>query len=291
MDGLCHLNGRILPLSEARIHPLDRGFVFGDALYEVVRVRSGVLLDADAHLRRLANGLERVGIPRPTGLATACRELVAAAGLVSGSVYLQVTRGVAPRSHRPPEGTEPTVFILPSSHAHDRPAGRRLRAITVDDRRWGNCDVKTTSLMATVLARRAAAEAEVDEVLFVGPAGELREGGQTSLLVRIGDRWLSHPQDRHVLPGVTRDLLVRFAVDEGMPIDESAPRLAGLDDWREALLCGTLTGVQPLVEIDGRRIAGGDAGDWTRRLAERVDRHERDQAASAADTALPAPGS
>ena len=109
--------------------------------------------------------------------------------------------------------------------------------------------------------------------------------------MRIGERWLTHPQDRHVLPGVTRDLLAGFAADAGMRIDPTAPRLADLERWREALLCGTLTGVQPLVEVDGRRVADGEAGEWTRRLAERAERHERDQqadTASAADAALPA---
>ena len=165
---LCSLNGLIVALDEARIDPRDRGFQFGDALYEVVKVAGGTALHLEAHLDRLRGGLHRVDIPIPDRLAERCRDLLRASSLDAGSLYLQVTRGVAARSRMPPAGLEPTVVILPSRHGFDPPAGRPLAAVTLADPRWRYCDVKTTSLMGAVVGKLAAREAGADEVIFVG---------------------------------------------------------------------------------------------------------------------------
>ncbi len=274
MEGFCHLDGRVQALADARIDPLDRGFLFGDALYEVIKVRSGVVFELDAHLDRMSRTFERTGIAEPSGLSDACHELVAATGMDTGFLYVQVTRGVAPRSHLPPPGMEPTVFILPSDFAYDEPAARQIRAMTEIDYRWGKCHLKTTSLIATVLGKITAEERGTDEILFVTDDGVVREGGQTNFFVVRGDTLETHPADQHILPGVTRQLLLRFAHERGLEAVERAPRLAEMDSWSEALICGTLTGVQPVVEIDGRPLAEGVAGPWTRRLAEANEAYE-----------------
>lgn len=276
VEALCHLNGRVMPLNEARVHPLDRGFLFGDALYEVVKVRSTRIFELEAHLDRLSGTLQRTGIGEPQGLAEACEELVAAAGLDTGFLYLQITRGVAPRTHLPPPGMTPTLFILPAEYDYSPPAGRRIRVTTRPDRRWGNCDIKTTSLIATVLGKISAAGEGVDEVVFVGENGEVREGGQNNLFIRSNDTLETHPADRWILPGVTRQLLLQFAEREGLPLVERAPLLAHRERWQEAFLCGTLTGVQPVVEMDGLAIGDGTAGAWTERLAAAHERYELD---------------
>lgn len=280
---LCSLNGRILPLAEARLDPRDRGFTFGDAVYEVVKVAGGVVLHFAPHLDRLRAGLDRVRIPAPDRLAERCRDLVAASGLDAGSLYLQVSRGVAPRSRMPPAGLEPTVLILPSHHGFDPPAGRPHAAVSMPDPRWAHCEIKTASLMATVLGKLAAQDAAADEVIFVGDGGELREGGSTNLFVRRGDALETHPTDGRILRGVTRATLFRLAADDGIPIVERAPRLDERDDWLEAFLSGTLTGVQPLARLDGEPLPAPDGGPWTRRLAEALDRYERELIAAAAD--------
>ena len=274
MKALCHLDGRILPLSDARIHPLDRGFLFGDSLYEVVKVRSGAIFELEAHLDRMRSTFARTGIGEPAGLADSCRELVEAVELDTGFLYVQVTRGVAPRTHLPPPGMTPTVFILPALYDYDPPAGRRVRAITERDYRWRKCDIKTTSLIATVLGKVSAEASGADEILFVDDDGGVREGGQTNFFVRQGEALVTHPADHRILPGVTRQLLLRFAREEGLAVTESAPQLSQREEWREAFICGTLTGVQPVVEIDGTPVAGGRVGEWTRRLAEANERHE-----------------
>jgi D-alanine transaminase len=281
MRPLCSLNGQVLPLAEARIDPQDRGFLFGDAIYEVVKVLDGVLLHLNPHLERLQQGLQRAEIAAPGQTAEHCRGLVKAAELRTGYLYLQVSRGIGPRTHLPPADLEPTVLILAVEQRFDPPASRSLRVITVPDWRWQFRDLKTTSLMATVIGKLRAREEQVDEVLFLGPGRELREGGSTSVFVRRSDRWETHPTDGSILEGVTRATLLTLAEDLGMALEERAPRLSELEEWQEALLCGTTTGVQPLVAVDGLPVAGGAAGDWTRRLGEAFEDFERRAVAAA----------
>jgi D-alanine transaminase len=284
---LCVLDGRVLPLAEARLDPLDRGFVYGDGVYEVVRVRAGVALYLDDHLARLRRSLEAVAIPEPAGVAAACADLVARSGLEDGSLYLQVSRGVAPRVHLPPRDLAPTLFILPSAHPHAPSGERPLRAVTVPDWRWGRCDIKATSLMGTVLGKLRARDAGADEVVFVSAAGELREGGSASLFVARGARLETYPLDGGILPSLTRARVLAAAARLGIATSERPPLLAERREWSEAFLCGTLTGVQPLVELDGQMVGdGGDGGagsvgEMTRRLGAAHDAEERAAIAAA----------
>lgn len=267
MHSLCSVNGEISDLAEARIDPQDRGLLFGDSLYEVIRVVGGRLLFLEPHLRRLDVGLAKTRIARPDDLARQCEALVARSELVEGYLYIQVTRGVAPRSHRPPDDARPTVLILPYDVRYDPPGSKPLRAATVPDWRWHFCDLKTTSLMATVLGKLRAAEEEVDEILFVGPQRTLREGGSTNLFVRQNERLLTHPLDGSILEGVTRALVLELAAGLGLEVEEQAPRLAEVAAWQEAFLTSTTVSVQPLVAVDRRPVADAHAGEWTIRIA------------------------
>ncbi len=275
MKPLCCLNGLVQPVAEARIDPLDRGFLFGDALYDVVRVVEGSLLHLDAHLARLRGGLERIDIVVPAALADDCRQLVAASELETGYLYLQVSRGVAPRSHQPPSGIAPTVLIVPMAHLFDAPASRALRAISQPDRRWMHCDLKTTSLLGAVMGKIDMRDAGVDEVLFVGDQGQVREGGSSNFFVRHGDVLETHPADGRILEGITRGILLELAEQIGLPCRETPPLLSEREEWQEAFLCGTLTGVQPLVELDGEPVADGVVGAWTKQLAEALEKRNR----------------
>lgn len=281
MKPLCYLAGRVQPLDEARLDPLDRGNLFGDALYEAVKVLDGVVLHLQPHLDRLRAGLERVAIPAPGEIEAACHQLLEESELDSGYLYLQVSRGVRSRILIPPPDLEPTVLIVPFEHAFDPPAGQPRRAVTVPDWRWDFRDIKTTSLIATVMGKLRARESNADEVLFVGPERQLREGGTTNVFVRRADTWETHPTDGSILRGVTRGTLLELLAAEGSAVVEEAPRLSQIEDWQEAFLCGTTTGVQPLVEIDGQKIGGGRAGEWTRKLANLFDELERRQVAVA----------
>ena len=266
MPDLLLLDGELVDVAAARISPLDRGFLFGDGVYEVVRVAEGVPLFLDRHLARLARSLAAVSIAEPAGIEAGCRTLLAAGGLRDGSLYLQVTRGAAPREFLFPADTEPTVVCLARPMATAGLDARALEGIAVKsmpDIRWQRCDIKTTSLMGTVLGKLAARDAAADEVIFVAADGALREGGSTSLCVRQDDVLLTHPLDGRILPSITRERLLATARRLGLPVEERAPRLDERARWQEALLCGTLTGVQPLVELDGQSLP---AGEWTARL-------------------------
>ena len=270
---LCLLNGEILPLAEARLHPLDRGFIFGDSLYEVFKILGGRILHLDPHLERLRIGLRLAEIREPPDLADCCRRLITTAGVECGSIYIQISRGVAPRVHIPPSEIKPTVFMLAGEHDFSAPASRPMKLVTAPDWRWQRCDLKTTSLMGTVLGKLEVRRSEADEVVFVGPDGDLREGGSVNLFVRRRDTLETCPigegePDGRVLAGVTRAALIDLARGEGIEVIERAPQIGELNEWQEAFVSGTLTGVQPVVSLDGEVVADGTCGGWTRRLAD-----------------------
>jgi D-alanine transaminase len=287
--GLCHLNGSILPLEEARIDPRDRGFLFGDAIYEGLKVLQGTILYLEAHLERLKAGLERLRIPAPADLGGRCRELVSACRLDTGFLYLQVTRGSGPRSRRPRFDLEPTVFLEATPREYDRGASIRLRVATMPDPRWIHPDIKSTSLAATVAGKILADDAAADEILFVGEQQKIREGGSSNLFVRHGGVLETHPLDGRVLPGVTRKLVLALAdgmaEELGLRVEERAPRLDQCAEWSEAFLTGTITGLQPIVELDDRTIGDGNAGPWTRALGAALDDLDERRAAGGKETA------
>ena len=248
-----------------------------------MKVLAGVPLFLDRHLASLRTSLAGVGIREPDGVAAAIAELLAATGAFTGSLYLQITRGAASvRGHRPPADLAPTLFLLPSPIDFPTPAAEApgLAAISQPDPRWQRCDLKTTSLVGAVLGTLAAERAGADEVLFVGPDGELREGGHTNVFVRAADRLETPPLGPHVLPGVTRGLLLELAAAAGLEARERAPRLASRGGWQELLICGTLTGVRGVVRLDGAPVGAGTVGAWTRRLAAALEARERRAAAA-----------
>lgn len=281
MKPLCYLEGRIQLLTEARLDPLDRGNLFGDALYEAVKVLDGTLLHVEPHLVRLEAGLQRAEIPFPDSIPEILEDLASASEIESGYLYIQVSRGTQSRLLIPPSDLVPTLFVAPFELDFDPPAGALKRVVTVPDWRWEFRDIKTTSLMATVLGKLRAGAHGASEVLFVGTQQQVREGGTTNVFVRQGDEWRTHPTDGSILEGVTRGSLLALMEAEKMPIRESAALLSELDSWQEAFICGTTTGVQPLVEIDGRRVGDGSAGPWTKRVAELFASYERRLVAAA----------
>jgi len=282
----CLQNGQIVPFGEARISPLDRGFLFGDAVYEAIKVLGGRLLFLDRHLERLAASLAALRIASPGELAPELAALVAANNLGDGVVYLQVTRGVAPRrSHLPPAGLEPTVIAMTSEVAYaERPENEPgLVAISRADDRWRHADVKTTALAANVLGKLAAADSGAVEVVYVDVDGALREGGNTNLFVRDGAGWHTHPLGPEILAGVTRAVLLAEAARFGIAVAERTPRLAGRAGWHEAFLCGTTTGVRGLVALDGEPLGDGAVGAETRRFARLLAAAESAEARGAED--------
>lgn len=279
---LCLVDGELVSPEAARVSPFDRGFLFGDAVYEGLKLIDGRALFVERHLERLARSLGALRIGTPPGLADELARLVTASGVRSGFLYLQVTRGATVgRSHLPPPGLEPTRFAFVAEHAFaDDPAALPgLAAATRADDRWAHRDIKSTALPASVLGKLDAAAIGADETLFVGTDGALREGGNTSLFVRDADGWHTHPAGPEILPGVTRAILLGLARDAGLAVAERAPRLDACAGWREAFLCGTVTGVRGLVRLDREPVADGAVGEETQRLAALLAAAERREAA------------
>lgn len=276
------LNGEFLPLAEARISPLDRGFLFADAVYEVIGVYDGRPLLLDAHLQRLAHSLRELQIPPPhdrAGWRAIVTGLVERNGGSSGhsdiGIYLQVSRGVdTGRSHTYPQGLAPTVFAMASALAPvdlDTPG---VRAMTAADSRWARCDIKSTALLANVLLRQAASEAGADECIMLRD-GLITEGSSSSVLVLEDRTLLSRPNGSDILPGTTIALIREVAAAAGIGYREEAISLARLLAADEVWLSAALRGVAPVTHVDGQPIGTGRAGPVWRVVAEAYERRKR----------------
>lgn len=270
-----YLNGRFVPKGEAMISVEDRGFIFGDGIYEVVRVIDGDFFGWDAHLARLANGLAGLRISargaEPATLRAACERLIADNGLSSGeaTVYLQVSRGACPRIHCFPGPDVPTTVYASAAPFKPNFAMREqgAKGITYPDQRWARCDLKTVNLLGAVLGRQAAAEAGAYEAIFHRD-GMVTEGAATNAFLVVGGVLRTYPLSNYILPGITRAVLLELAQELRIPVDERPVPLVELFDVDELFVCGTTTDVQPIVTLDGRPIGGGTPGPVTARLRE-----------------------
>lgn len=274
---LAFLDGNLLPLDEARVSALDRGFIFGDGVYEVWRVVRGRLFEPERHQARLERGLAELRIPRPTDasldrIVAIGERLFDENGLQEreATLYVQVTRGAAPRTHYfPPASTGPTLLVMASAFTPSEARFSGTSVVTQPDVRWLRCDLKTVQLLPNVLARQAATERGASEAIFVRD-GSITEGTHTTVFGLLDGVLRTHPANHLVLPGVTRDLVIEIARDLGIRVREEAIALAELSRVDELFLCGTTTDVTPVVEVDGRPIAGGRPGPIARALLDRL---------------------
>ncbi|CAB3886994.1 D-amino-acid transaminase [Achromobacter sp. ACM03] len=273
MSSIFHINGSLVPAEQAVIPALDRGFLFGDGVYEVIAVIDGLLLEFERHAARLARSLAEVGIrnplPRDTLLAR-CRELVLRNGLREGSVYVQVTRGAdSKRDFAFPADVEPTVmmYVSEKSLRVNPLAESGVRVASVPDMRWQRRDIKSVSLIAQVLAKQAAQAAGAFEALMVDAGGVVTEGSSSSaLLVDAQGRIVVRPLSREILPGCTRAAVLALAAKRGVAVEE---RKFTLDECRRAtelVLTSALHFVLPVIELDGQPIGTGRPGPVCREL-------------------------
>jgi len=226
---LVHLNGRYIDAGEAKISALDRGFIFGDGVYEVWRVVRGQLFEAARHQARLERGLRELRIARPADgslerLTAIGQRLLKENDLEDGdaTLYVEITRGTAARMHQfPPAGTVPTLLVMASAFAPSDTRFTGTRIITQPDVRWLRCDLKTVQLLPNVMARQAATEAGASEAIFVRD-GLITEGTHTTVFAVIDGTLRTHPANHLVLPGVTRDVVIELATDVGVKVRQDA---------------------------------------------------------------------
>ena len=278
MPGVVYLNGEFLPREKATLSVDDRGFIFGDGIYEVTRIVNGRLFEAHRHMRRLEYGLRGIGIDSRMSadeIIDVHHRLIQENGLTSGegTVYLQITRGAAPRTHYfPPAGTRPTVFLSASPFTPNlvhRENG--ATAVTYPDIRWSRCDLKTVNLLGAVLAKQHAVSGGSLEAIFIRD-GVITEGSHTNVFGVIDGELRTYPRSNYILPGITRDVLLELAVEEGVNVRETPIRQQEIGRLDELFLTGTTTDVTPIVQLDGRAIGSGTPGPIARQLSAALQR-------------------
>ena len=269
-----YLNGEFLPFAEARVPIMDRGFLFADGIYEVSAVIDGRLVDNAAHLARLDRSLGEIGIRNPHDAAAwehLQTELVRRNGVREGVVYMQVTRGVHERDFAfPPAATPPTVMMFTQEKTviASRLAETGAKVITVEDLRWKRRDIKSVALLAQVLAKQAAAEANVAEAWMIED-GAVTEGSSSTAFIVSRDRVLvTRPLSTALLPGITRASVLKLAAEADLRIEERLIPLSEAYEAQEAFYTSASAFVMPVVDIDGRTIGEGRPGPLTKRLRE-----------------------
>lgn len=276
-----HLNGQYLAARDASISPLDRGFLFGDGVYEVVRAFDGKLLEADRHWTRLARSLRETRIVAPAladpdAVSAIALRLLGENGLTKGHalVYLQVTRGAAsPRTHHfPPAGTAPTIYASAAAFTpYDVQQRSGVSIILAPDERWGRCDIKSVNLLPNAMAKQLAVEAGAWETVFVR-GGVVTEGTSSNLFAVIGGALRTHPLSNAILGGVTRDVVLSIAREAGIEVVETAFSVAELENAEEAFLTSTTNDVMPVVRVDGAVVGAGRPGAVAGRIGREIAR-------------------
>ena len=271
---LAYLNGQFLPRSTATISVEDRGFVFGDGVYEVWRVVNGRLFETERHLARLEFGLGelRIRLPEPLSLPAIeeiADRLLRESALTTGEAtfYVEVTRGAAPRAHAFPAGSPPpTVYATVNRlNPPEELRARGAAAITMPDIRWLRCDIKTIQLLPNVFAKQAAAERGAVDALMIRD-GVVTEGSHANVIGVLDGTIRTHPTNHLVLAGITRAIILDMARQFGVPVREEPIAERDIPNLEELFLVGTTTDVMPIVRIDDRPVRDGTPGPITTRL-------------------------
>ena len=264
MSRFAYVNGSYHPLSEAAVHIEDRGYQFGDGVYEVVLVRHGRLHDLDGHLARLDRSLKEIFITPPVGeraLRLIMARLVRLNRLVNGIIYLQITRGVARRDHKFPADAEPSLVLTTKSvHVEAHTTGKA--AITVKDERWARRDVKTIQLLPNCLAKQAASAKGAYEAIMVMPDGTISEGSSSNLwMVTPSGELITRQADHDILNGITRRAIMKLAEERQMPVIERPFTVAEALAAKELFVTSATSIAMPIIRLDDQEIGDGSAGE------------------------------
>ncbi len=265
-----YLNGNFMPLNEAKVSVLDRGFIFGDAIYEVIPVFGGKLFRFEEHLLRLNNSLTSVKIKNPYSSEqwlAILNDIIVKNNSGTLSIYLQITRGVAPRNHTFPDDITPTVFIManPLAALDKSILENGVAIVTMDDIRWQYCQIKTTSLIANILLRQQASEKNAVEALLIKD-GFVTEGAASNVFIIKDNIIYTPPKTNNVLPGITRDLVVELAQEIKLDIREQPIPQSLLSSADEIWLTSSMKDILPVTKIDNTDIANGKPGPLWQKL-------------------------
>ncbi len=268
---IVYFNGNYLQKEQVAISPDDRGFLFADGLYEVIRAYDGKLFKSQEHLKRFARGLNELHIKGVDAAAIkdVAERLITENQLQTGDalVYIQVTRGAAPRTHSfPPPDTPPTIYAQARPYTGPKELQENAaKAILAPDQRWARCNIKSIGLLANVLAHQRAQEAGAFEAIFFGD-GLLHEGTHSSILFVKKDVLICPTLTNRILPSVTRSVVTRLAEQESIDVEERQCREGELFAFDEVMMLGTGVEIVPIVNVNGKKIGHGYPGRVTRRL-------------------------
>ncbi len=280
---ICYLNGTYLPLAEARVSPLDRAFLFGDAVYEVLPLYASRPFRLREHLDRLNRSLAGIRMPSPlshTEWAELCRQLVSRNSAGDGYLYLQVTRGAEfGRNHAWPEGMKPTVFAYASALEPVPPSfvNQGVAAVTAADTRWARRDIKSTALLANILLKKLAVDAGAFETIML-ENGELTEGSSTTVHVIKDGAIYTPPNGQHILPGTTRDVVGELAARLKLRSDSRRITESELRAADEIWLAFATRGVLPVTKLDGVPVGNGKPGPLFKLVSAAFDEFTRELA-------------
>jgi D-alanine transaminase len=272
LSRIAYVAGQYLPHRQAAVHIEDRGYQFGDGVYEVIAVAGGRLVDEAPHLARLHRSLSELRIPMPMSYAAlrlVIREVIRRNGVDTGIVYLQVTRGAAPRDHAFPKAAKPVLVV---TSRRSRPPDPRLgrdgiAVITIPDIRWQRCDIKSVALVPNVLGKQQAREAGAYEAWQVDREGNVTEGTSTNAWIVTQDGTvITRAADNAILNGVTRGAVFEIIAREGYRLVERPFSVAEARAAREAFLTSTTAELLPVVRIDGQPVADGKPGPLSQTL-------------------------
>ena len=261
---LVYLNGEYLPLNEAKVSVLDRGFIFGDGVYEVIPSYGAKALRFEHHMQRLQDSLDAVRITNPLSNAEwqeIIDKLIAATDSQDQYIYLHITRGVASRDHQFPDDAQPTVFVM-SSVLH--PVDQKLlatgiSAVTLDDIRWQYCNIKAIALLPNILLRQQAVDKDAKEAILIRN-GNMTEGAASNVFIVTNGMIKTPPKDNQLLPGITRDLVVELAHSHNMPIEETMISETEFLSADEIWLTSSTKEILSVTQINGQQVGNGKPG-------------------------------
>jgi len=282
MPDLAYINHdqQIVELTEARLPVWDRGFLFADSVYEVIRVYKGKAFRYEDHMERLKHSLKEIRLDFAVfhELEVIIKELIKQSGYTDAKIYIQITRGIAPRNHAFPEKTEPTLLVtiekaksLPESVVE-----RGVKIISSEDIRWSRCDVKTTALLPNVLKKQLALEQGAYEVVFIGPDNKVRECSHCNIFM-YRDGLVTPPESQHILSGITRKVILEIAERLKIKSLQVDFGLEALKSASEVFVTGSLSEIVPVVEIDDSVAGNGRPGPITKLLIEEYRKITREQ--------------
>ncbi|MGZ5602080.1 MAG: D-amino acid aminotransferase [Methylobacter sp.] len=256
-----YLNGQYLPLDEAKVSVMDRGFLFGDGIYEVIPSYSGKLFHFQDHMERLENSLSSIRLTNPHDRKQWLEILTPLLDAnLDQSIYLQITRGVASkRDHAFPENAAPTVFAMCSNIVPIENLDAGVKALSVDDSRWELCNVKATTLLANILLRQQAVEKGCAEAILVKD-GYVTEGAASNIFAVIDGILITPPMGHEILPGITRNVILKIARENDIPISEDIISLDALKTADEIWLTSSTREIVPVIQLDDEAIANGKPG-------------------------------